>query len=299
MKIFEKKYKVTFLILNYKTYKDTINLANELMSFSGYGSEYGLVIVDNASPNESWTALNTHLGSQPDVYLVQSKENGGFAKGNNIGLRFMAHCRPDYVCVINNDVHFSSETIENLCKWYKLLPNAAFIAPRQILPNGKEALFSSMDIPTLRTDLAWYNPFSRKRHLYTENTSVKGIHEIGIIPGAFIFTDYKTFETLGFFDESTFLFCEERFIAKKAQLAGLKNYIILGETYLHNHSTTIKNEASEERQRKLILRGRLLYHRKYSSHPILSVGALRFVFFLNEAYLRIIKVVQKIKHCIK
>ncbi len=299
MNSYNKKYVVTFLILNYKTYKDTLILAKEIMSYNGFGSKYGLVIVDNASPNESWDEINSCLGNQSDVFLLQSKENGGFAKGNNFGLRFMANCPPKYACIINNDVHFSSETIENLCKWYEKLPNVAFIAPRQILPNGKEALFSSMEVPTLTSDMAWYNPFLKKKHLYTENTTMVGIHEIGIIPGAFIFTGYKTFEAMGFFDESTFLFCEERFIAKKAQLAGLKNYIILGETYLHNHSTTIRNEASEERQRRMILKGRLLYHRKYSTHPALSVVVLRSVYFFNDVYLRIFGLGKRIKHFLK
>jgi hypothetical protein len=265
------------------------------MSFSGFGAKYGLIIVDNASPNESWTELNSQLGAQPDVYLIQSNENGGFAKGNNLGLRFMAHCKPDYVCIINNDVHFSSVVIENLCKWYKILPHVAFVAPRQILPNGEEALFTSMEVPSLKTDLAWYCPFSRKKHQYTENTTIKGIHEIGIIPGAFIFTSYKTFETLGFFDESTFLFCEERFIAKNAQLAGLKNYIILTESYLHNHSTTIKNEASEKRQRKMILEGRLKYHKKYSPNPGFSVITLRTAYYINEVYMSMIGIGHKVK----
>lgn len=299
MKKYEKKYKVAFLILNYKTYHDTIILAKEIMSFKEFGSEYGLVIVENASPNESWIELNAFLGNKADIYLVQSLENGGFAKGNNLGLRFMAQCAPKYVCIINNDVHFSSKTIKNLCKWYDNLTNVAFIAPRQILPNGKEALFNSMDVPTLKSDLAWYNPFSRKRHLYTENTTIKGIHEIGIIPGAFIFTDYKTFKALGFFDESTFLFCEERFIAKEAQLAGLKNYIILDETYLHDHSTTIRNEASEERQRKMIMKGRLLYYKKYSTCPIISTIVLQSFFYLNEVYLRLLNLGHRIKSYFK
>jgi GT2 family glycosyltransferase len=275
--------KVLFLILNYKTYKETISLTEKLYE-EGLDDKF-ILIVDNASPNESYKELCKQVGGLKNVEVIASPENGGFAKGNNYGLRHAKKYSPEYVCIINNDVLFSMETIVHLCEWYERIPNVAFIAPRQILPGGKEALFPNMDVPTLWTDLSLCNPFNKKLHHYVENSEIKGVNEIGIIPGAFIFTNYSLFESLGFFDECTFLFCEERFIAKNAQLAGLKNYIILNETYLHNHSTTIKNEASIKKQRKMINEGRLLYHEKYSKAPVLSIGILKIAFALKELYL--------------
>ena len=272
--------KVLFLILNYKTYQETIQLAEKLYE-EGLNDKY-ILIVDNASPNDSFNEISKKVGRLKNVEVISSSENGGFAKGNNFGLRYAKRYQPEYVCIINNDVMFSMVTIDNLCKWYETLPNVAFIAPRQILPNGNEALFRNLDVPTIWTDISLYNPFNRKYHHYVENTEIKGVNEIGIIPGAFIFTKFSIFESLGFFDEDTFLFCEERFIAKKAQMKRLKNYIILNETYLHAHSTTIKNEASEKRQRKMILDGRCMYHWKYSSVPALSVGILKAAYLLKE-----------------
>lgn len=278
--------KVLFLILNYKTYQETIKLTEKLCE-EGLDDKY-VLIVDNASPNNSYEMLVKQLGGQKNVEVIASPENGGFAKGNNSGLRYAKKYNPQYVCIINNDVMFSMATIDHLCEWYEKLPSVAFIAPRQLLPGGKEALFRNMDVPTIWTDLSQYNIFG-KLHYYTENTDIKGVHETGIIPGAFTFTSYSRFEELGFFDEDTFLFCEERFIAKKAQLAGLKSYIILGETYLHEHSATIKNEASLKKQRKMILEGHCLYHKKYSKVPILCVGILKAAFAFKELLIRLFK----------
>lgn len=276
--------KVLFLILNYKTYEETINLTEKLCE-EGLDDKF-VLIVDNASPNNSFELLEKQFGDRKNVEIIASPENGGFAKGNNFGLRYAKKYNPKYVCVINNDVMFSMATIDNLCKWYEKLPSPAFISPKQILPDGKEALFPNLDVPTIWTDLSQYT-FSNGYHRYTENTDIKGVHAIGIIPGAFTFTDYSQFEKLGFFDEDTFLFCEERFIAKKAQLAGLNNYIILDETYLHAHSVTIRNEASEKKQRKMILEGRCIYYRKYSKLPLLCIGLLKTAFNLKELYLSI------------
>ena len=289
--------KVLFLILNYKTYQETVKLTDELLA-NGIGDNY-ILIVDNASPNESYQQLQSRYERREGVEVILSPENGGYAKGNNYGLRYAAKYNPEYVCIINNDVHFTPETINHLCEWYEKLPNVAIIAPKQILPGGRDATFSSMDVPTLRSDLSWYNPFSSKRHSYTENTEIKGVNEVGIVPGAFLFTKYSIFKEMGFFDESTFLFCEERFTAKEAELAGLKNYIILSETYLHDHSVTIKNEASEKKQRKMILEGRLLYHKKYSKHPALACSILKVCYTFNELYLSLYSIARKVKRSVQ
>lgn len=279
--------KVLFLILNYKTYKETIELTKNLYK-SGLDDKY-VLIVDNSSPNESYVELSKELADFNNVEVISSDINGGYAKGNNYGLKYAKKYNPQYVCIINNDVIFDMKTIDRLCEWYERIPSVAFIAPVQILPNGKEAIFRNMDVPTIWTDLSLYIPFSRNFHYYVENSQIKGVNEIGIIPGAFIFTNYLLFESLGFFDESTFLFCEERFIAKKAQIAGYKNYIILNETYLHNHSTTINNEASKQKQRKMIQEGRCIYHKKFSRYSFFCISVLNLAFLMKEFYLRFFK----------
>ena len=48
--------KTVFLILNYKTYNDTIRLTKELL-LNELGDRL-VIIVDNASPNESFSILN-------------------------------------------------------------------------------------------------------------------------------------------------------------------------------------------------------------------------------------------------
>ncbi len=248
--------KVLFLILNYKTYQETIKLVEKL--YDEGLNDYYVLIVDNASPNDSYSEIYSAVGTLEKVEVIRSPENGGFAKGNNFGLRYAKKYNPQYVCIINNDVLFNLKTIDNLIKWYEKLSTAAFIAPRQILPNGADAPFNNLDVPTIWKDLYSYFPYKKKFVDYKDNCGIQGVHEVGLIPGAFIFAEYAKFDELGFFDESTFLFCEERIIAKRAELAGFKSYIVTGDTYIHNHSTTINSEASKKKQRRLILEGRCI-----------------------------------------
>lgn len=52
--------KIGIVILNYKTYKDTIRLVKDLLSFS-ISDDFIIVVVDNDSPNESYSVLDDSL----------------------------------------------------------------------------------------------------------------------------------------------------------------------------------------------------------------------------------------------
>ena len=129
--------KVLFLILNYKTYPDTIRVTNELLEAKR--TDLKIIIVDNASPNESFQKISDAFYGNDLVDVIQSLENGGYAKGNNYGLRYAKRYAPEYVCIINNDVHFSWDTVDALLKIYGKLDKPAIISPIQMLPSGKIA----------------------------------------------------------------------------------------------------------------------------------------------------------------
>lgn len=279
--------KVLFLILNYKTYKETLRLTRELAE-EGLDDKF-ILIVDNASPNESFVELSSQLSGITNVEVIESPENGGFAKGNNFGLRYAQRFSPKFVCVINNDIHFKMSTIDNLCDWYEKLPCPGVIAPLQMLPNGCVATFPTLAVPDILSDISLYNPLSFKQHKYESNTQFENVQRVGLIPGAFSFIEYDKFRRLGFFDEDTFLFCEERFLAFKIRQAALKNYIILDNTYLHDHSVTISSEASKKRQRQMMLEGREKYYRKYSRHPRLTIAILKLAYHVGECAINIKK----------
>ena len=123
--------KTVFLILNYQTYTDTIELVNELLS-----QEIGnrkIVIVDNCSPNGSYGHLQQEFANSIYVDVIQSGYNGGYAKGNNFGLLYIEKYAPEFVCIINNDVHFSLATIKKMEDMYANLDNVGIISPTQYL----------------------------------------------------------------------------------------------------------------------------------------------------------------------
>jgi len=107
-----KIYHFFFVILNYMNYSLTAHLVDNIKkSIVGY-DEYGILIVDNASPNESYEILKKQFDGVEDVFGIKNNMNQGYAKGNNFGVKYIeknfSECK--YVAITNPDVEFFDNT---------------------------------------------------------------------------------------------------------------------------------------------------------------------------------------------
>ncbi len=98
----ENKYKIVAVILNYKSWQETIECVHALLTMNYENHE--VIIVENGSGNESLTKLKESFGEDDRVYIITSDENLGFAKGNNLGIRkAVRELNADFVYVANSD----------------------------------------------------------------------------------------------------------------------------------------------------------------------------------------------------
>lgn len=87
---------VSVITINYNGWQDTAELIASLKRHETY--PYEVIVVDNASRGDDVARLRQ---AHPDVTIVASTENLGFAGGNNVGLR---HAHGDYIFFLNNDM---------------------------------------------------------------------------------------------------------------------------------------------------------------------------------------------------
>lgn len=245
---------IGIVILNYNSFQDTIDLVGNLQQQTII-NDINIVVVDNASPNNSYKEL-IHLEQKySNVTVLQTGENLGYAKGNNFGLKYLEeHIKPEYVAILNNDIRLPKDSFERLIERYDQLENPAIIAPKQLNEN-KEALLPYKVNSFLDDCLNLFMVFKifHKRNAlpYIDNTGLSAM-KVPMIPGSFMFSSFKTFKRMGFFYPNTFLFAEERFIAVKAKQLNLNNYILLDETYVHAHSKTINTVYNQLSKFKLL-----------------------------------------------
>lgn len=110
---------ISFVILHYNNLKDTRECIRSLEKYM-VDKNVNVVVVDNGSPQEKATVLKKEFAS-PQIYFIDSKENLGFAKGNNLGYKFAKdQLNADIIILTNSDTVYSQENfVENLKKHYK------------------------------------------------------------------------------------------------------------------------------------------------------------------------------------
>ncbi|MGZ0001949.1 glycosyltransferase family 2 protein [Leuconostoc mesenteroides] len=102
------------VILNYLNWWDTVELINSITHQSC--NNYHIIIVDNNSTNDSVLQLSRRYSSVSNISLLISKDNEGFARGNNIGIRYARNSiHVSDVLLLNNDtLLIEREYLENL-----------------------------------------------------------------------------------------------------------------------------------------------------------------------------------------
>ena len=87
---------VSIITVNYNGWKDTCDLIASLKQFETY--PYEVIVVDNASCGDDVKQIRL---AYPDVIVLSSERNLGFAGGNNLGYQY---AKGDYIFFLNNDM---------------------------------------------------------------------------------------------------------------------------------------------------------------------------------------------------
>jgi GT2 family glycosyltransferase len=111
---------------------------------------------------------------------------------------------------------------------------------------------------------------------------------VDLIPGSYMFMDFKKFKKIGYFYPNTFLFVEERFITKKVQQQGWQNYLILNQSYVHAHSKTIDTVHNKVSKYKMLYKGWLEYTKVYRRPKLLKLTTLKVLMVWSILELKLV-----------
>lgn len=125
-------YKACFVILHYLSWETTEACIESIFNVIPQSSRipYHVIVVDNASPDDSYAKLWERYWRHPAVTLLQAPENMGFARGNNMGYRYaLEKEHADFVVIANNDTLFSQpDFLEGMVRIYERT-SCALIGP--------------------------------------------------------------------------------------------------------------------------------------------------------------------------
>jgi len=246
-KYFLRKFpKVALIVLNWNGQEIIKDCLDSLLE-TEY-PRYRVIVVDNGSTDESVKIIKKYKNK---VDLIMNRENLGFPKGMNIGIRYaLKKYKPNYIGLLNNDLLFPDKLW--LLKIVKIMEGDKKIgvaSPMFIFPDGKvqrvgEKLGNNLVGIIIRVLTA----LPEKEY----KIKPKGVKEVDIFLGASPIFRREVLEKLGLLDErySPFL-CEEVEYSYRLKAYGYKSVTVCDAEVVHLMSHTMRKMTRERREKDL------------------------------------------------
>jgi len=116
----QNAYKLSIITINYKGLKDTCELIDSIP----FNNDLEVIVVDNASEKDEASIISEKY---PQVKVIRSPQNLGFAGGNNLGIKT---ARGKYLFFINNDTIFKEFNVQTLIDRLESSPKIAVVCPK-------------------------------------------------------------------------------------------------------------------------------------------------------------------------
>jgi hypothetical protein len=237
-----------------------------------------VLVVDNASADDTIELVE---GKFPSVKLIKSKENLGFAKGNNVAIR---QCEGRYIALVNPDVIVFPGCLDALADFLDENPKVGNVGPRVFNPDMTQQS-TCRRFPTL------WNNFCSATHLesiFKGRRFFAGEHmfyfphdrtlAVNVIVGCFSMIRRETFDQVGLLDEDLFMYGDDVDWCRRAWNAGWQVMFYPGARAIHDRGKTTAPfpvRFAIAQQRSV-----LLYWTKH--HSFLRVLGIRSIMFFHH-----------------
>ena len=255
---------VSIITVNFNQANVTCELLESLRHISYDNIE--TIVVDNGSKKP----VDIIERDYPEVKLIKSKENLGFAGGNNLGIDAATG---NYLLFINNDTEVEAGFLEPLVDLLENNPSVGMVSPKIKFFYHPEIIqyagFSKINPYTLRMQGLGY----KKKDL----GQFDEIKETNFAHGCAMMLPMDVINKAGKMPELYFLYYEEHDWSTRVKNAGYKIFYQPGSVVLHKESISTGKDSTLKTY--YFTRNRMLFWRRNirGSKAILSFVYLTFV----------------------
>ncbi len=275
------------VILNYNSEKLILSL---IETVHDYQSISYIVVVDNNSTKKSKETLLYMEKKYKKIVVIFSDVNGGYSKGNNLGLKWLSeNTDVRNAFIANPDVLFTEDYVKKISSAlnsnedYGLLTGVMKDSDGKVSKNQYWRLRSVFKESMSNIFIFKYLMRENNRLI---NTITDDSNIINVVPaGSLICVRLEILKEIDYFDEDFFLFFEENVLCKKIEDRGYKYGILLDTDYYHYHSQTIDSNLKLKSKLELFYESMILYHTKYndmtSVQKALLITTIKVSFFTS------------------
>lgn len=231
-------------------------------------------VVDNASSDGTIPMLYQRF---PQVSLVESVENLGFARANNLAISLAKGAR--YVLLLNPDTIVYPGALQKMVSYMDEHPEVGAVGPRLLNPDG--SLQTSCYVaPTLSRE------FTRMFHLekifpeacyQMDKWELEKPRDVDIIQGACLVLRKTALDRVGLLDESFFIYSEDFDLCYRLQKNGWRQVWLPDAEVIHYGAQSTSQVSAEMFLH--LYQAKMKFMRKHYGGK--AVPAYKFILFIS------------------
>lgn len=251
--------KVSIISVNFNQAEVTCDMLESLRAITWNNIE--IFVVDNASTCDCSVIKERY----PEVNLIKSKTNLGFAGGNNLAI---VQATGDYILLLNNDTVVTPGFIEPMIDTFKRHPQVGIVSPKIVFYYSDNLVqyagTNQISTITCRGETIGYKQKNDARFDVEYKTHLSH--------GACMMISRKALKKVGIMDASYFMFYEEYDYCERVKKAGFEIYYNGHSSILHKQSVSVG--VNSPFKSYYMTRNRIYFLRKNFSGPSKLVAVL-------------------------
>ena len=259
---------VGIVISNYNGWQDTVQCLESLQKQTY--RDFEIILLDDASTNDSVQQLHKHL---PDnaVFLPQAA-NIGFAAANNVGMRRALADGCDWVLLLNNDTVVAPDFLEVLLRQ---TPAGAVSCPKMLfLDPPDEIWFAGGELNRTTGQVKHLGGHAKDGPAFAQKK------QVSFITFCCVLLPRQVIETVGFLDETLFMYCEDVDYCIRLADAAVPLWFLPDAKIWHKAGGSAGGMLSvyyiTRNTLYLTCKGKSRLYRRAKTLPVLVAGAARY-----------------------
>lgn len=214
----------SLVILNWNSVDDVCSLLGNLSK----QHQANTIVVDNASDNAE-EEVSTLLSLFPEISVVRSVRNGGYAAGMNLGV-LEASSRSEAAILLNADARPTDSALETIGRALQLYD---LVGVRQSSDRSLKEEYATAGF--------------RKGLVFQEtgcHGCAQGLHKVDVVSGAVIGLKIKAWQALGGINEKYFHYKEEVDFSLRAKDLGFSIVWLCEVTVFHERGGSLSGDSA-------------------------------------------------------
>jgi|TARA_B110000908_G_scaffold172741_1_gene242603 hypothetical protein len=226
-------FSLAIVLVNYNNNDDTIDCVRSIQESEEIELPF-IIIVDNDSKVKT---IETDLSFYPHLHAIYNKENIGFGRANNLGIKWaQEHLDFKYLLLLNNDTLIEPDTIEGLIAPFSIDPEIGITTGKTMYEGNREIVwYGGGEINYKR---GW--PKIEDYNMAPTKEGANKSRYVSFISGCTMMFSQHSIKVIKGFDEDFFMYCEDLELCIRAKKEGFKLYYEAKCLIYHKVQASIK-----------------------------------------------------------